>query len=335
MIRSVHLQAAVLASAFIVPLGFAGPALSQTLNFSTLDNPTSSVGTLLTGINVAGQIVGIVRQSDQTARGFIYNAGTFSTLFPAVNSTATDINNSGQITGDYLNGRIFNGYLYTNGSLQLFNPPNGINGSGGEGINDSGQVVGDFANGAINEGFLYDNGSITAPINLCQDTKLMDINDSGILVGNCSAAEYSFIFDPSTNSLSTFVYPGASAMFAEKINNFGQVAGYYTDTTGNHGFVYANGTFTPIDYPGIEGNTFVRGMNDNGSIVGYYILNGVEHGFVAEAPVFAGKPDDPDCHGDSVSALAQQYGKLPSAATALGYRSVQALQMAITAHCRG
>jgi hypothetical protein len=48
---------------------------------------------------------------------------------------------------------------------------------------------------------------------------------------------------------------------------------------------------------------------------------------------FAGTPGMPNCHGQSVSALAQQYGGLDAAASALGFPSVQALQDAIRTFC--
>ena len=55
-------------------------------------------------------------------------------------------------------------------------------------------------------------------------------------------------------------------------------------------------------------------------------------GFV---PPFAGTPGTPNCHGQSVSALARQYGGLNAAAAALGFSSVQVLQNAITGYCAG
>lgn len=51
------------------------------------------------------------------------------------------------------------------------------------------------------------------------------------------------------------------------------------------------------------------------------------------AVTFAGTPGFSNCHGESVSALAQQYGSMKSAATALKYPSVKALQNAIRAFC--
>jgi hypothetical protein len=53
----------------------------------------------------------------------------------------------------------------------------------------------------------------------------------------------------------------------------------------------------------------------------------------ATAPVFAGTPGKANCHGKSVSALAQQYGGLNNAAAALGLDSVNALQEAIGDFC--
>jgi hypothetical protein len=50
-------------------------------------------------------------------------------------------------------------------------------------------------------------------------------------------------------------------------------------------------------------------------------------------PSFAGTPGKANCHGQSVSALARQYGGLNNAATTLEYSSVSTLQEAVTAYC--
>ena len=52
------------------------------------------------------------------------------------------------------------------------------------------------------------------------------------------------------------------------------------------------------------------------------------------APNFAGTPGYSNCHGQSVSALVQQYNGLNAAAAALGYSSVKALRAAIKTHCK-
>ena len=76
------------------------------------------------------------------------------------------------------------------------------------------------------------------------------------------------------------------------------------------------------------GTTAGGGTNDGGTI-----FEVTDCGFVPFA--FAGQPGKANCHGKSVSALAQKYGGMKSAATALGFPSVQALQDAIKAFCGG
>ena len=52
-------------------------------------------------------------------------------------------------------------------------------------------------------------------------------------------------------------------------------------------------------------------------------------------PVFAGTSGRPNCSGQSVSVLAQQYVSIASAAAALGYSSVSDLMNAIASFCAG
>jgi photosystem II stability/assembly factor-like uncharacterized protein len=75
--------------------------------------------------------------------------------------------------------------------------------------------------------------------------------------------------------------------------------------------------------------------------IGWVVGNGatVLHTFTGgeklEVPVFAGTPGTPNCHGESVSALVHEFGGLKAAASALRFPSVQAVQDAIRAFCRG
>jgi YVTN family beta-propeller protein len=57
--------------------------------------------------------------------------------------------------------------------------------------------------------------------------------------------------------------------------------------------------------------------------------------FIEPPPRFAGTPGKANCYGQSVSALAKQYGGLNAAAAALGFDSLKALQNAIMAFCEG
>jgi len=74
-----------------------------------------------------------------------------------------------------------------------------------------------------------------------------------------------------------------------------------------------------------DGSTaIIGGPRDNGSIGAAWVFT---------QPVFAGAPGKPNCISKSVSALAQQYGGLAHAAAALGYSSINALQIAIADYC--
>ncbi len=89
---------------------------------------------------------------------------------------------------------------------------------------------------------------------------------------------------------------------------------------------------------GAANQGFSVSLSGNGStaIVGgpYDIPDGGAAWVYAE-PIFPGTPGKANCYGQSVSALAQQYGGLAAAAAALGYSSVQVLQNAIATYCAG
>jgi uncharacterized repeat protein (TIGR03803 family) len=71
--------------------------------------------------------------------------------------------------------------------------------------------------------------------------------------------------------------------------------------------------------------------NNGGTDFSGTVFEVTDTGFV----IFAGTPGKPNCFGQSVSALARQYGGLNAAADALGFPSVHALQEAIRDFCEG
>ncbi|MDG4551174.1 MAG: hypothetical protein P9F19_17535 [Candidatus Contendobacter sp.] len=87
---------------------------------------------------------------------------------------------------------------------------------------------------------------------------------------NVQAAAYSF---------TTLDVPGAFHTYPASINASGQVAGYYEDSLGDHGFVYSNGTFTTFDVPDSL-RTRPTSINDSGQVTGYYQNDLSTHGFV-------------------------------------------------------
>jgi probable HAF family extracellular repeat protein len=103
-------------------------------------------------------------------------------------------------------------------------------------------------------------------------------------------------------SFSDVDYPGAVWTVAQKINDSGQIVGYYADTSGvRHGFLLSGGTYTIIDCPSpYTASSNALGINNLGQIVGScsapggvngvygstrsFILSGGVLTFLADAP---------------------------------------------------
>jgi len=76
-------------------------------------------------------------------------------------------------------------------------------------------------------------------------------------------------------------FPGATLTAANGINNQEDVVGAYQDQQQHtHGFLWRQGTFTPVDYPGAVTTLPVQ-INDSGLVVGYFVdQSGFPHGFL-------------------------------------------------------
>ena len=81
-------------------------------------------------------------------------------------------------------------------------------------------------------------------------------------------------------------YPNSPVSFPLGINSSRQIVGVQVDKNGvSHGYLYQNGKFTDIDYPGAPltpgGGTSAGGINDRGDIAGvFWDAQGYQHGFL-------------------------------------------------------
>jgi probable HAF family extracellular repeat protein len=94
-------------------------------------------------------------------------------------------------------------------------------------------------------------------------------------VGQCNNS--SFIY---SDGILTYL----EGSYANGINNLGQIVGW----NGNEGYLYSNGTYTAIQYPGAW-LTVAYGINDNGVIVGSYQVSEYseqQHGFLYSNGVY-------------------------------------------------
>src|SRR5437763_12820038 len=75
---------------------------------------------------------------------------------------------------------------------------------------------------------------------------------------------------------------GSVHTHVESINATGEIAGYWQDGNGTHGFVRgADGTISAFDVPHSAYGTYAMSINDGGTIIGYYGDDiGNEPGFV-------------------------------------------------------
>src|SRR5260370_18708159 len=73
------------------------------------------------------------------------------------------------------------------------------------------------------------------------------------------------------------------------INDAAQIVGFFTNSTGTHGFLDIGGSFTQLDVPGAivgdatlgTGGPAASGINNAGQIAGVFVNSTGEHGFLA------------------------------------------------------
>jgi len=112
-------------------------------------------------------------------------------------------------------------------------------------------------------------------------------NESGVKVGNYAENKTGAVqngFMLSGSSFTSIAFPKTvRATYANGINKWNSVVGYYIDSIGNghaHSFKrFKNGSFITLNYPGAE-QTFATGINDGGAIVGYYFSGARSSGFL-------------------------------------------------------
>jgi hypothetical protein len=203
-----------------------------------------------TALNDNGAIVGFLESGTGTAfhiTGFLFSGGTFTHFrFPGSADTLPhDINKSGVIVGsfDVTGGNGQRAFQVRSGAFSEVKLPGFPSAPAiAEGINDLGDIVGQFNGNGSDLGFLLHQGKLTI-----------------------------------------ISFPGAAGgTFPSSINNQGAVVGTYFDQaerSGVHGFMWKNGAFTNVEFPGAAATQPVK-ISNNGDIVGTYVDSGlVEHGF--------------------------------------------------------
>ena len=257
--------------------------------YSVLNNLNAFVPLTL---NDLGQVLGRSTDANGHPDAVIYSNGAISATIDDPSGAATGVfafNSAGQVVGTYTdNNGTLHGFLYSNGSyITLDDPSAGTGANKGTealGINKAGEVVGDYIDGSgARHGFLSNTATTS---------------------GGTTTTTYTALDVTYTDSSGTLHTAVATA--PQAINNVGQVVGTYIDANGNeHGFLYANGSFTTLDdsTPGATATTPLA-VNNIGQIVGTYKdAGGNEHGFLYSDGVFF-TLDDPSPGATATTPLA-------------------------------
>jgi hypothetical protein len=241
-----------------------GPTIIPgSFNFSTFSvagTETGRGGLSVEGINDSGTIVGYQSFGASNAVGYLRKpTGAVVTLQdptstgPYAFTEAFGVNNEDTVVGYYwdtTNNR-YSGFFYNGGNFRSYNVP--------------GLPAGSF-------------------------TYVLGINDLGVFCGFYqSSSGYKVV--PYVNWFgyidTNFPIAASTATEPASVNIWGQVAGYYYDSSDViHGFLRdTDGKITVIDVPGASTTaytgTILLGLNDSGWTSGHFIdSEGYEHGFV-------------------------------------------------------
>ncbi len=129
---------------------------------------------------------------------------------------------------------------------------------------------------AANAGYTFSSFDLPG----ARQTTASGINNQGQIVGQAVIGlDVGFLYSGGTFT----IINGASA---GGINDAGQIVGFTSDVPGPAtGYLYDNGTYTPIAVPGAS-STYAYGINNSGQIVGHNTVGSDTLGFVRTSGIF-------------------------------------------------
>jgi len=259
-----------------------GPALVP------IDPPGATQSRAL-GMNEAGDVVGLFRDSSGAMHGFLRErGGTFSAIdVPGATFTiAHGINNPGDIVGRFgesATGRV-RGFLLADGTFTFFDFP-GSNHIEPEDINERGVISGKYQDTDGNQhGFTRYGGSFsTIDVPDADSTDAQSVCNSGAVIGDLGYPTDTIVrgFTMKDGVFDVFALPGASVTAARFMSEAGVIVGIVIDDAGQHGFrLDRAGSYATMDVPGATQTSIFAG-NDEGDVAGSFVSGGIEHAFLA------------------------------------------------------
>jgi len=210
--------------------------------FTTFD-PPGSIQTRGLAINNRGVVGGTFLDSSKVRHSYLLNQGNFTVFdFPGAAATFLQgMNNQGQVVGAYNDsGGLLHGFLLSGGIFTTIDFPGAVGKTVAGDINERGQIVGNYVDDSGDaHGFLLSDGNFTTidfPGAFSQ-TVPFGITANGNTVGfynDDSRLAHGFQLQQGT--FTTIDFPGAIQTEAVRVNEAGQVVGFYNHA-GQHGFL--------------------------------------------------------------------------------------------------
>jgi len=232
----------------------------------------------------------------------------------ASSTTASGINESGQIVGSYTDSSGSHGFVLDGSTYTAIDYAGATSSSAG-GINDVGQIVGTYTDSGGTHGFLLDGGtyqSFDVPpeevFNIHFDTWGYDINDAAQIVGSTTfmsdtLGSYLTSGIGGSQGWSVFFADSFTTSLARGINDAGDIVGSINfGFPGTQGYLLVGGSASFFSVPdaGEFGDTIAAGINDAGQIVGSFHSGDFSspHGFLKEGDSYM-QLDVPDAAATS------------------------------------
>jgi hypothetical protein len=259
--------------------------------------PPGGIETQPAAINASATVVGRYQDNngDGISPGFIRDAsGIFTALYVPIagttETTATWINDTGQITGWYSDGKFsFHGFLRDKvGNYTSFDPL-GSTRTVPQTINSGGEISGVYST-SFTSGFLRDatgNFATFGGPGSCGDSVVNAVlSASGQIAGTCyyNGGTFTYFIRTGDGILTEYSDSfGGAVISVSAISDQDVLTGYYEDAVGLiHGFWRDSSGLHPFDYPD-SSLTAPTGINFSGTITGYYENeDGTRHGFVRD-----------------------------------------------------
>lgn len=247
----------------------------------------------MTGINDYGTVSGSASKGGSPGQfvGATVYSGGGTTFYSAPNSYTTVFskrNDSGVVVGFYGDTtyaqHYAHGIVLHNSTLAVVNFP-GATDTFLNGINKWGSIVGyGRTSSGTSAGFKLMNGSyqkIAYP-GFSNSTQPMAISDVGVIVGTYdvySPVAHGFVY--ANGKYQKLDVPFANqGTYLYDVNTSGVIVGDYISGSFAQGFIYKNGAFKIVVYPGAT-NTQVYGISNKGVVVGNWANQYTQGAFTA------------------------------------------------------